>query len=154
MDGVGAGWTTMSQQFIDGIDVETRGRGLRNVTAEVARRLDARGAGEGLLTLFVRHTSASLTIGENTDPDVGADLLDALDRLAPETASYRHSLEGPDDMPAHIKSALTQVSLSIPVSRGRLALGTWQGVFLIEHRARPHRRSLVLHFAGSPRGGG
>lgn len=153
MDDAGTGWATVTQQFTDDVEISTVGRGMRNITGEITRRLGARGAQDGLLTVFVRHTSASLTIGENTDPDVVADLLDALDRLAPQDAPYRHALEGPDDMPAHIKAALTQASLSIPVTRGRLALGTWQGVFLIEHRARPHRRSLLLHFGGSRRGG-
>jgi len=106
-------------------------------------------AGNGVLTIFLRHTSASLTIQENADPDVLADLAGALDRLAPEYAGYKHDIEGPDDMPAHIKSMLTATSLTIPVLSGDLALGTWQGVYLIEHRARPHRREAVLHFLGT-----
>ena len=103
----------------------------------------------GLLTLFVRHTSCSLLIQENADPDVRRDLLDAFERLAPQDVAYHHQEEGLDDMPSHIKAMLTDVSLSIPVQGGRMALGTWQGVYLIEHRARPHRREIVLQFAGS-----
>ena len=103
----------------------------------------------GLLTVFVQHTSASLTIQENADPDVVRDLADYFERLAPENdPRYRHRDEGPDDMPAHIRSALTQTSLTIPVVNGRMALGTWQGIYLFEHRAAPHRRSVVLHLMG------
>ena len=100
------------------------------------------------MTLFIRHTSASLTIQENADPSVLEDLTTALDRLAPEHAGWRHDTEGPDDMPAHVKTMLTATSLHIPVLRGELALGTWQAVYLIEHRTRPHRREIVLQFAG------
>lgn len=106
------------------------------------------GPAPGLLTLFVRHTSASLTIQENADPSVRPDLLDALDRLAPRSHAYRHAQEGPDDMPAHIRSMLTDVSLQVPVSEGRMALGTWQGIYLLEHRDAPHRRQVVLHYLG------
>jgi secondary thiamine-phosphate synthase enzyme len=127
----------------------TRGRGFVDVTAEIALWLEAIGARDGVLTLFLRHTSASLTIQENADPDVLADLGDALDRLAPEDAPYRHTVEGPDDMPAHVKAMLTGVSLSIPVAADRMLLGTWQGVYLIEHRARAHERRLVAHYVGS-----
>lgn len=103
----------------------------------------------GLLTLFIQHTSASLLIQENADPDVIADLDDHFERLAPENlASYRHTMEGPDDMPAHIRAALTATQLSIPVIRGGLALGTWQGIYVFEHRTQPHRRSIVLHLVG------
>ncbi|ALN72863.1 secondary thiamine-phosphate synthase enzyme YjbQ [Aureimonas sp. AU20] len=137
------------QQFIETLTFETRGRGFTDISRRVGERLSAQGAGDGLATLFIRHTSASLTIQENADPDVRTDLLAAFDRLAPESAPYVHTIEGPDDMPAHIKTALTDTSLSIPVSRGRLMLGTWQGVYLFEHRARPHRREIVLHFLGS-----
>ncbi len=106
------------------------------------------GAIEGVVTLFIRHTSASLTIQENADPTVLVDLTTALDRLAPEHAGWRHDTEGPDDMPAHIKTMLTATSLQIPVLDSDLALGTWQGIYLIEHRARPHRREIVLQFTG------
>ena len=107
------------------------------------------GARDGLLTLFIRHTSASLLIQENADPDVQTDLIDALERLAPRDRAYVHDVEGPDDMPAHIKSALTATSLSIPVQAGRMLLGTWQGIYVVEHRDRPHRREVVLHFLGT-----
>ena len=131
------------------LSVETRGPGFTDVTAEIAAWLAAVRAGDGLVTAFVRHTSASLTIQENADPDVLHDLTDALARMAPEHGPYRHTIEGPDDMPAHIKSMLTSTSLNIPVQDGRPALGTWQGVYLIEHRARPHRRQIALHFLGT-----
>lgn len=136
------------QQSMTELTFNTSGRGMSDVTAELAAWLQASRAGDGLLTVFIRHTSASLTIQENADPDVQADLLDAFDRLAPETPAYRHNSEGPDDMPAHIKAALTSTSLTIPVSAGRMTLGTWQGVYLIEHRARPHQRRVVLQFMG------
>lgn len=128
--------------------VRTRGPGLTEITDEIRAWLSEIGASEGLLTLFIAHTSASLTIQENADPDVRRDLVDALNRLAPENAGYRHSSEGPDDMPAHIKALLTSVSLSIPVVGARTALGTWQGVYVIEHRARQHDRRVELHFIG------
>ena len=137
------------RQHIETLSVDTRGRSLVDVTRRVADRLAAAGVEDGLLTVFIRHTSASLTIQENADPDVRSDLLDALDRLAPEDAPYAHTVEGPDDMPAHIKTMLTGTSLAVPVSRGRMMLGTWQGIYVVEHRARPHRREIVLHFAGS-----
>jgi len=137
------------RQFIETLTLDTRGRGFTDISRRIDERLRAQGAGDGLATLFIRHTSASLTIQENADPDVRTDLLAAFDRLAPESAPYVHTIEGPDDMPAHIKTALTDTSLSIPVSRGRLMLGTWQGVYVFEHRARPHRREIVLHFLGS-----
>ena len=135
-------------QALGRITVETRGRGFTDVTGAVRRWLAERQAADGLLTLFLRHTSASLTVQENADPDVRADLLDALDSVAPEDCPYRHSVEGPDDMPAHIKAALTDVSLSIPVIGGAPALGTWQAIYVVEHRAAPHRRELALHFLG------
>ncbi len=141
----------VTQQFLHRLSLQTRGRGLTDITREVASVLASQGAGDGLLTVFIRHTSASLTIQENADPDVRTDLLSAFDRLAPENAPYVHTIEGPDDMPAHIKTALTDTSLSIPVEGGRLALGTWQGLYLFEHRSRPHRREIVLHFMGSAR---
>jgi secondary thiamine-phosphate synthase enzyme len=128
--------------------VQTRGAGLSEITREVAAFVAGAGMTTGLLTLFCRHTSASLLIQENADPDVARDLEDYFARLAPESAAYRHQDEGPDDMPAHLRAALTQAQLSIPVVGGRLALGTWQGVWLFEHRARPHRREVVLHLIG------
>lgn len=128
--------------------VRTRGRSFTDITAEIGAWLREAGAVSGLLTIFIAHTSASLTIQENADPDVRFDLDRALDRLAPESRSYRHSVEGPDDMPAHIKTMLTSVSLSIPVMDGRMALGTWQGIYVIEHRADPHERNIELHFIG------
>ncbi len=139
------------QQCMTELSIRTPGRSMIDVSAQIDAWLTGSGTGNGLLTAFVRHTSASLTIQENADPDVQADLLDAFDQLAPETAPYRHGAEGPDDMPAHIKSALTSTSLTIPVSAGRMTLGTWQGVYLIEHRARPHQRQIVLHFMGELR---
>jgi secondary thiamine-phosphate synthase enzyme len=129
--------------------VEMRGRGMLEQTAAVQRWLAENGARDGLLTLFIRHTSASLLIQENADPDVQTDLIEAFERLAPRDRPYVHDVEGPDDMPAHIKSALTATSLSIPVRAGRMLLGTWQGIFVVEHRDRPHRREVVLHFVGT-----
>ena len=120
-----------------------------DLTAEIARFVDAVGAKEGTVTLFIRHTSASLTIQENADPTVLLDLTTALDRLAPEGAGWRHDTEGPDDMPAHVRSMLTATSLQIPVLKRELALGTWQAIYLIEHRRRPHAREIVLQFTGS-----
>jgi secondary thiamine-phosphate synthase enzyme len=130
------------------LTVQTSGRGFVDLTAEIARFVRDAGAIEGTVTLFIRHTSASLTIQENADPSVLADLTTALDRLAPEGAGWSHDTEGPDDMPAHVKTMLTATSLQIPVLDGELALGTWQAIYLIEHRARPHRREIVLQFAG------
>jgi secondary thiamine-phosphate synthase enzyme len=130
------------------IGVETRGPGFTDITAEVAGWLVSIGAGDGLVTVFCRHTSASLTIQENADPDVLRDLTDALDRAAPRSGRYRHRMEGPDDMPAHIKSMFTSASLGVPVGGGRLRLGTWQAIYLVEHRDRPHRREVLLHFVG------
>jgi secondary thiamine-phosphate synthase enzyme len=132
--------------------VHTKGQGLYEFTDEVADFVRGIDGGEGLLTVFVRHTSCSLLIQENADPDVKTDLNAFFRRLVPPSSdpSMRwvvHTTEGPDDMPAHIKSALTQVSIGIPVSGGRLALGTWQGIYLFEHRDRPHRREIVLHFS-------
>lgn len=132
--------------------IETSGAGLYEFTDRAARFVSEQGAEEGLLTVFVRHTSCSLLIQENADPDVRRDLDAFFARLVPsaDDPSMRylvHRLEGPDDMPAHIKAALTAVSLSIPVSSGRLALGTWQGIYLFEHRTAPHRREIVLHLS-------
>jgi secondary thiamine-phosphate synthase enzyme len=137
------------QQAHDQIVITTRAPGFTDLTGEVARWLNRIGAKDGLLTLFVRHTSASLTIQENADADVRADLLDALDRLAPRTARYRHSLEGADDMPAHIRAMLTTTSLSLPVVDAKAVLGTWQAIYLIEHRDAPHAREIALHFIGT-----
>jgi secondary thiamine-phosphate synthase enzyme len=130
------------------LTVDTAGEGLTDITREAARFLAEAGAGDGALFVYLRHTSASLLIQENADPDVRADLVTALRRLAPEDAGWRHDTEGPDDMPAHVKAALTGVSLHIPVANGALALGTWQGLYLAEHRLRPHRREMVLQFVG------
>jgi len=130
------------------LTVQTRGAGFTDLTAEIAKFVDEAGAQEGMVTLFIRHTSASLTIQENADPTVLDDLLTALDRLAPEGAGWSHDTEGPDDMPAHIRTMLTATSLQIPVLKGRLALGTWQAIYQIEHRRAPHRREVVLQFAG------
>jgi secondary thiamine-phosphate synthase enzyme len=131
--------------------VETRGEGLTEITGEARRFVVDAGAGEGTLILYLRHTSASLVIQENADPDVRVDLVTALRRLAPEDAGWVHDTEGPDDMPAHVKTMLTGVSLHVPVVGGRPALGTWQGIYLMEHRARPHRREVILQFLGSRR---
>ena len=126
-----------------------RGPGLHEVTRDIQAWVGEQPVRDGLLTVFVRHTSASLVIQENADPDVQRDLERFFQRLVPEDSRlYRHTAEGPDDMPAHIKGALTQTQLSIPVSGGRLALGTWQGIYLFEHRHRPHRRELALHLIG------
>jgi secondary thiamine-phosphate synthase enzyme len=131
------------------LTVQTPGRGFSDLTAEVAGFVKQAGAREGAVTLFIRHTSASLTIQENADPSVLADLITALDRLAPEDAGWRHDTEGPDDMPGHVKTMLTASSLHIPVLKGELMLGTWQAIYLIEHRARPHRREIVVQFIGA-----
>lgn len=129
--------------------VPTSGRGLVDFTPVAARFVSESAIGQGLLTLFIRHTSASLTIQENADPDVLADLNDFFGRLvADDPRLYRHTMEGPDDMPAHIRAALTATHLSVPVADGRLCLGTWQGLYVFEHRTRPHRRSIVLHLMG------
>lgn len=130
------------------LTVSTSGAGLVEITDEVARWLAAQGISSGLLTLFCRHTSASLIINENAAPAVRRDLERYFARLAPESRDYEHDDEGPDDMPAHLKTALTGVSLSVPVANGRMTLGTWQGVYLFEHRAAPHRRRVVLHVIG------
>jgi secondary thiamine-phosphate synthase enzyme len=127
----------------------TDGKGLYDLSGQVGRWLHGQDIADGLLTVFVRHTSASLVIQENADPDVLADLNDFFARLvADDRALYRHIAEGSDDMPAHIRSALTQTSLSIPVVGGALALGTWQGIYLFEHRTRPHHRKVLLHLFG------
>ncbi len=133
-----------------GFSIRTQGPGLYEFTPDVVRWLDTTGAADGLLTLFVRHTSCSLLIQENADPEVQTDLQNFFHRLVPPTTdpsmSYlTHTYEGPDDMPAHIKSALLPVSLSIPVQAGRLVLGTWQGIYLFEHRNAPHTRQVAAH---------
>jgi len=137
------------RQATTNLTVNTRGTGLYEFTRELTSWVTSSGIHTGLLTLFIRHTSASLAVQENADPDVQADLSDAFDRIAPEGHGlYRHSAEGPDDMPAHIKAALSDVSLSIPVMDGRPALGTWQGVYVFEHRAHGHRRTVSCHLLG------
>lgn len=139
----------MMHQAQTRLDIRSRGQGLVEITADIARWLTGQGIETGLLTVFCRHTSAALTIQENADPDVQRDLERFFKRLVKEDpALYAHTLEGPDDMPAHIRSALTSVSLSIPVQEGRMALGTWQGIYLFEHRTRPHVREVVLHVIG------
>ena len=130
------------------LNVATSGEGFVDITREAARFLERIGARDGALFLFIRHTSASLVIQENADPDVQIDLVPALDRLAPADAGWVHDAEGPDDMPGHVKSMLNGVSLHIPVIDGTMALGTWQGVYVAEHRARPHQREVVLQFLG------
>jgi secondary thiamine-phosphate synthase enzyme len=136
------------RQALNHLTVPTRGKGFTEITAEVARFLAESGIATGLLTIFCRHTSASLLIQENADPDVRTDLTSFFARIAPEGAGYVHDTEGPDDMPAHIRTMLTGASVAIPVLNGKLALGTWQGLYLVEHRDRPHRREIVLHVAG------
>jgi secondary thiamine-phosphate synthase enzyme len=136
------------RQAADVLSVATPGPGLHEITREVAAWTAGQGMTTGLLTLFCRHTSASLVIQENADPDVRRDLEDWVAQVAPESSAYRHQDEGPDDMPAHLRAALTGVQLSIPLIGGRLALGTWQGIYLFEHRARPHRREVALHLLG------
>jgi len=128
--------------------VETDGMGFTEITREAATFIARAAAKDGTLFIFIRHTSASLIIQENADPDVRTDLATALDRFAPADAAWVHNVEGPDDMPAHAKTMLTGVSLHIPVIEGALGLGTWQGIYLVEHRTRPHRREVVLQFLG------
>lgn len=136
------------KQAVHEVEITTRGQGLYEFTASVREWLRGQTIRTGLLTIFCRHTSASLLIQENADPTVRRDLKAYFDRIAPENGPYQHDSEGPDDMPAHLKTALTQVQLSIPVMGGEMVLGTWQGVYLFEHRARPHRREIVLHVIG------
>ena len=132
------------------ITVATHGQSLTEITAEVAAAVRDAAITTGLATLFIRHTSASLVIQENADPDVRRDLTAFFRRLVPDgDPLFVHTAEGPDDMPAHVKSALTQTALSIPVAGGRLALGTWQGIYLFEHRTAPHRRTVVVHVIGT-----
>ena len=129
--------------------LDTPGAGFTDITGHAASFLAQIGAGEGTLLIFQRHTSASLTIQENADPDVQSALISALDRLAPEDAPWIHDVEGPDDMPAHVKAMLTGVSLHVPVTGAKLALGAWQGIYLVEHRRKAHSREIVLQFVGS-----
>jgi len=130
------------------LTVETPGAGFTEITRDVAAFLREASAADGVLLAYLRHTSASLVIQENADPDVHTDLVTALDRLAPANAGWVHDAEGPDDMPAHVKAMLNGISLHVPVIGGKLALGTWQGIYLAEHRARPHRREVLLQFVG------
>ena len=130
------------------LQIATRGKGLHLITRDVATWVSSTNVKVGLLTLFIQHTSASLVIQENADPDVLRDFADFFEELAPEDAPYRHSTEGPDDMPAHIRAALTQTSLSIPITQGRLALGIWQGIYVFEHRTAPQSRTVVMQVMG------
>lgn len=137
------------RQVLDIITIETRGQGLTDFTRQVRSFVAQSGINEGLLTVFVRHTSCSLIIQENADPDVQIDLMGFFRRLVPEGMDWLvHTTEGPDDMPAHIKAVLTQTSIGIPVAGGRPVFGTWQGIYLFEHRRSPHRREIVLHIIG------
>jgi len=136
-------------QSVTSISVSTRGQGLYEITAQVVDWARSLALKSGLLTVYVQHTSASLTVQENADPDVTRDLRDFFRRLAPEDdPHYRHTIEGPDDMPAHIKAALTATSISIPIVNSAPALGTWQGIYLFEHRSIPHRRTVICHAIG------
>jgi secondary thiamine-phosphate synthase enzyme len=143
--------TTMAPELMSTVTlaVETHGQGFFEITKDVQAFVARSGAGEGIVYVFLQHTSASLVIQENADPDVQTDLGTALDRLAPANAGWIHDSEGADDMPAHVKTMVTGVSLHVPVRAGSLALGTWQGLYLAEHRTQPHRRQVVLHFVGS-----
>jgi secondary thiamine-phosphate synthase enzyme len=136
------------KQSVNTLEITTRGRRLYEVTSTISEWVKQQRMQTGLLTIFCRHTSASLLIQENADPTVRSDIEAYFDRIAPEGGPYRHDSEGSDDIPAHLKTALTQVQLSIPVIEGGLALGTWQGIYLFEHRVRPHRREIVLHLIG------
>jgi secondary thiamine-phosphate synthase enzyme len=137
------------QQAVHRISISTPGQGLHEFTGALEEFVASSGISTGLVTVYVRHTSCSLLIQENADPDVQTDMLGFFRRLVPEGMDWLvHTTEGPDDMPAHIKAALTQTSISIPVIEGRAALGTWQGIYLFEHRRRPHRREVVLHIIG------
>jgi secondary thiamine-phosphate synthase enzyme len=137
------------KQATGAISVATRGKGLYEFTSQLENWVASSGIRQGLLTVFIQHTSASLLIQENADPDVIRDLRDFFSRIAPEDDGlYTHTVEGPDDMPAHIRAALTSTQLSIPVTDGQAALGTWQGLYVFEHRTRPHTRRIVLHLIG------
>ncbi len=133
------------------LTLDTPGEGFSEITRDVAAFLDKSNAQDGLLLAYIRHTSASLVIQENADPDVQTDLVKALRRVAPANAGWVHDTEGPDDMPAHVKAMLNGISLHVPVQNGAMMLGTWQGIYLAEHRARPHRREVLLQFVGSTR---
>lgn len=137
------------RQIAADLRVDTARPGFTDITSAIEGWLRRNDVADGIVTVFVQHTSASLTIQENADPDVRADLVDAFDSLAPRGRHWRHSTEGPDDMPAHVKAALSDTSLAIPVSRGRMVLGTWQSIYLFEHRDRPHSRIVSLHYCGS-----
>lgn len=139
-------WLTSAE-----LAVETPGEGFTEITREAVRFLEESEADDGVLLLYLRHTSASLVIQENADPDVQTDLVTALKRLAPAQGPWVHTAEGPDDMPGHVKAMLAGISLHVPVRAGSLALGTWQGIYLVEHRARPHRREVILQFIGARR---
>jgi secondary thiamine-phosphate synthase enzyme len=141
--------TTIDIAVTSLLAIETDGEGFTDFSEEVRRFVAESGVVSGMVTLFLRHTSASLTIQENADPDVLKDLLTVLQRLAPRDGGWIHTTEGPDDMPAHIRTMLTATSLQVPVFAGRLALGTWQGIYLVEHRERPHRREVVMQVIGS-----
>ena len=136
------------KQTFHAVTVSTRGPGLYEITEALEKFLAGAGIHNGLVTCFVRHTSASLLIQENADPDVQKDLQDFFARLVKNGMDFRHTAEGPDDMPSHIRSALTQTSIGIPVRDGKAILGTWQGLYLFEHRDAPHRREVVLHLIG------
>ncbi|WP_404711142.1 secondary thiamine-phosphate synthase enzyme YjbQ [Sphingomonas sp. MMS24-J13] len=136
------------RQASGSLEVATKGPRLYEITRDVARWVDGQGIETGLLTLFCSHTSASLLIQENAAPEVKDDLVDFFARLAPESRDYAHDDEGPDDMPAHLKAALTQASLSVPVVGNQMGLGTWQGIYLFEHRRQPHRRTVLIHLIG------
>lgn len=135
-------------QSIHPLEIATRGKGLYELTSPIHKWVERQNFHTGLLTVFCRHTSASLLIQENADPTVRRDLQAYFDRIAPDDGPYDHNSEGLDDMPAHLKTALTQVQLSVPLMKGSLVLGTWQGIYLFEHRVRPHRREIVLHLIG------
>ena len=137
------------KQAFHTVDVKTQGPGLYEFTDAVAKFARDEKISDGLLTCFIRHTSASLLVQENADPDVQKDLKDFFAQLAKKGMDYRHTAEGPDDMPSHIRAALTQTSIAIPVRGGKPALGTWQGIYVFEHRDAPHRREVMLHFIGS-----
>jgi secondary thiamine-phosphate synthase enzyme len=137
------------KQSVTQLRLQTRGRGLYDITGQVTRWVSEQRFATGMVTVFVQHTSASLVVQENADPDVVRDLDDFFARLAPENdPAYRHTVEGPDDMPAHIRAALTSTHLGVPLIGGRLALGTWQGIYLFEHRRAPHTRTIALHLIG------
>jgi secondary thiamine-phosphate synthase enzyme len=139
----------VERQALGRLAIRTPGQGFSEFTDAARAFVREAGLRAGLLTVFCRHTSASLAVQENADPDVQVDLLAALDRLAPRDRGYVHGAEGPDDMPAHIRAVLTGAGLAVPVVDGRLALGTWQGLYLVEHRDRPHARELLLHLLGA-----